>query len=353
MKSIRLFVFFAGLILVLLCTFIPTWRDWCLSWAFNSIYFIDNLFYLHRNINPIVAWSIVFLFLGACFGLIRAVNRYKLDRKIKFAGIIGLFLVLLLTFEISKPLEYAQSRELREEMLWLMIKKENSYVKCSSYLKEFPNGKFLSEVQALQEQALWDSAMIVNTADIWKLYSSKFSKKRNEAKAYYENARWLEAKKINTLSSYDSYLSEFPKARNTKKAKIAREQLWKKNTTRPNSNKAISNESVKRKNTNDDQKEELKPLPAKDINLTDGKGSQKSSSKRIKGKKRQPSGAIYEGEMIIFNRDTIIEGKGKETFSDRVLTGFWVKNLKNGEFLCTYRDGRTEKQKFENGERKE
>ena len=325
MKAIRLYLFIAGLILVLLCTFIPSWRDWCVAWTFNAIYLIDNVFYITGVINPILLWAIVFLFLGACAGLIRAVNRYKLDKKIKYAGFLGIFLILLLTVSISKPIEHGQSREFREEMLWNKINKEKSYHQCLNYFKEFPAGKYQSQVQVIQEQALWDSAnalrSIVDAENVWKLYLEKFptSYRFLKARAIHENSLWTEAKFFNSTNLYTDYINQYPNGKFIRKAYSALKKL---------------------------QPKIIQEAPVKTIADTTIK--EVESPQEVQGRIKYPDGRLYIG--ILVNGEP--GGNGREFFTDKTyLEGTWKNGKRQGEFIFHKADGSTETQEFDNGSR--
>ena len=175
------------------------------AFTFNVLSFIDNAFYLSSKINPIITWSILFALFGTCYGLIKASNRFKLDKKIKVVGYVLPFIFLGLIYLLTKPFNNESSRVILEEKLWKNIQNSNSFSLCTDYLDNFPNGKYSSLVSIKQEQALWDSAIITKTSNIWELYIKKFPNKERHLAAYgyFDELLWLESKKIGLFDMQD------------------------------------------------------------------------------------------------------------------------------------------------------
>lgn len=298
-------------------------RDWCIAFTFNSVCFVDNSFNISRKFNPILIWSVIFSFGGMCCGMIRAVNRFKLNRLIIFAGIFSLFLILLITVLISRPLRLGNSQEVGEKRLWDKINAKNSYNLSVFYLTKYPQGKYESQVRIKQEEAIWDSAFTSNTFNIWNLYVQKFpsSIRSSQAKKYLEISFWNGIKKKNTVNYYQNYLANYPNGMFTSKANLALRNLQKereRNTKKPT-----------------------------DINIQSSTNAEEPV-KEISGNINLPDGRIYKG--ILVNGEP--GGKGVETFPDNsYLEGVWVNGKREGVFILHNVNGTTQTQEFNNGNR--
>lgn len=76
--------------------------------GFNIFVYTDNLLKF-TFANPLVMWGILGLFIGSIFGVIVAVKKYKLPKKLIFYPIsITILLIVILSF-INKPTELSGS----------------------------------------------------------------------------------------------------------------------------------------------------------------------------------------------------------------------------------------------------
>lgn len=320
------------------------------AFTFNVLSFIDNTFNLSSKINPIITWSMLFALFGTCYGLIKASNRFKLDKKIKAVGYILPFLLLGLIYLSSKPLNNGDSRGIFEEKQWQIIKSSNSYALCTNYLDNFPKGKYSSLVTIKQEQALWDSAIVTKTSIIWDFYIKKFpnSEKDNEAKNNFEKFLWREVKTENTLDSYNKYINAFPYGRYYQKAKKASKKLSRNENTQ---NVVVENSTLQKIENNVSEAVPTQ-IPVSEEDSSKGsvstENSQQVQKTETQGTYTYSDGRKFEGTLL----NGIPNGKGKEFFPDNtVLLGKWKNGKRDGVFQCRKPDGTIEEQEFNNGNR--
>lgn len=324
MKTFKHILIVLSIIFLILCLkYNAEIRDWCIALTFNSICFIDNSFNISGKSNPILIWSIIFALLGMCYGMIRAVNRFNLNRLIMLVGILVSFLLMFITVSISKPLKLGNSREVGEKRLWDKINTSNSYSLSIFYLTKYPQGKYESQVRIKQEQALWDSASISKTISTWSLYIQKFpdNERSSQAKMYHENLLWNDSKKYNTTERYNNYISKYPNGMFTSKASLALKKL---------------------------QRERERILEKSKGSILDTISNVVEPVKETRGKIDLPGGRKFEGILI----DGVPNGKGTEIFPDNTyLEGTWVNGKRQGVFILHNVNGTTETQEFENGNR--
>lgn len=350
MKKVILFVIILFIIFLLVFIFNNYVNTVVTAFSFNVLSFIDNTFNMTSKINPILTWSVIFALFGACYGLIKASNRFKLDKKIKVLGYILPFLLLGLIYLISNPLINGNSRFVFEEKQWKDIQSTNSYEICTDYLDNFPNGKYSSLVIIRQEKALWDSAIVTKTSKIWGLFINKFpnSEKFNNAKNYFEEFLWREVKAENTLYSYNEYLNAFPYGKYSQKAKKATKKL-------------IRNENTQNAVVDNSTSQEIENIVSEDVSNQSPVSEEISSQEPVsienpqqdqnndtQGSYTYNDGRRYEGALT----NGIPNGKGKEFFPDNtVLVGKWKNGKRDGVFQCKKPDGTIEEQEFNNGSR--
>lgn len=323
MKTFISVLIVLGVVFFIVCLNVTELKDWCIALTFNSICFIDNSLEISRIISPLILWPFIFALFGACYGLVRAVKRFNLNRVIKIAGIVGSFLLLLITVSISKPTDNGNSREVGEKILWDKINARNSYNLSTLYLERFPDGKYTSQVRTKQEQALWDSAIVFKSLSTWSLFLKKFpnSGRYFEARKYHEDLLWSETKNLNNTSGYNNYINQYPNGRFSRKAYLALKKL-------------------------NVQPEQVAEIPAE--NVADTIPIIEEQVKEIYGKIDLPGGRRYEGTLV--NGEP--GGKGREIFPDNTyLEGTWVNGKREGVFTFHKTNGTTESQEFFNGDR--
>jgi len=336
------------IILVVLCAVSPQIQEICIFLSYNALFFIDNSFSFSKAINPLFAWTIVFALLGLIIGLAKTVSVFKLHKKFYLYSLLGIILLLFLINTCSHPLKYNSSREVREEILWTNLSKNNSYSICTAYISEFPEGKHISDIKLMQEKTLWDSAYTSKSSKVWNLFSKNFknSLRYSEAMLNYDKVLWSESLKANTANAYATYLNVFPHGLQSNLAQIKLnkyKRLGKATVTvdpiiKPEQAQAVPDNSINVPITNNNDKP----------NDSDNENS--NIPKDYNGKLDLPGGIKYEGYI----RNNLPNGFGKEIFQDNSnLKGFYINGKREGEFIYTKSDGSLEKQKFINGNRSE
>ncbi len=320
------------------------------AFTFNVLSFIDNTFNVSSKINPIITWSFLFAFFGTCYGLVKASNRFKLDKKIKVIGYILPILMLSLIYLLTKPLKNGDSRDIFEEKQWQILQSSNSFSLCTNYLDNFPKGKYSSLVTIKQEQALWDSAVVSKLSTVWELYIKKFpnNKKYSEAYGYFDENLWRESKEINTIESYNNYINKLQSwGKYSKKARYALKKLSNYST---NEKEVIENPQPIE--TQSSVSEEISSQNPTQDNVSSNKSvegnSQQVEHTVTQGTYKYDDGRRYEGTFL----NGIPNGNGKEFFPDNtVLVGKWKNGKRDGVFQCRKADGTIEEQEFNDGNR--
>ena len=78
--------------------------------GYNALFFTDNMLQI-PSWNPIVAWSILGVFIGSIFGVGVAINKFHLSKKLILYPILIAVLFITTMCFINKPGQYALSPE--------------------------------------------------------------------------------------------------------------------------------------------------------------------------------------------------------------------------------------------------
>ncbi len=129
----------------------------------------------------------------------------------------------------------------KDKDAWDNAIKKDTISAYESYIKEFSNGKYVTNAKkkidelvkfANEDEKAWDKAQKEDSIDSYTRYKDKFSKGKyiSEAKTRLEELQkdkkaFEDAKKKNTISAYDSYISRYPNGRYIELAKEKRDKL--------------------------------------------------------------------------------------------------------------------------------
>ncbi|HZG24316.1 MAG TPA: hypothetical protein VEZ17_07045, partial [Chitinophagaceae bacterium] len=83
---------------------------WCAKASvylgYNLFFYLDNLFTI-TPLNPLISWGIFGFFLGIIFGVLIAIKKYRLSKRLVFFP-LAFFVVLLATMAlINQPANYS------------------------------------------------------------------------------------------------------------------------------------------------------------------------------------------------------------------------------------------------------
>lgn len=106
----------------------------------------------------------------------------------------------------------------QEKQFFEEVKSENTREGFASYRKKYPNGKFLEDVDKLEEDYFYHLAKM---EDRYALYLGRYAKGRyvDEIKELREAYNYKKLRSSNSLSSYEVFLNRYPNSKYTDEVK--------------------------------------------------------------------------------------------------------------------------------------
>ena len=155
-----------GLIVILVVTW-PLFVT--LSWlGFNAVFLIDNVAHIKDTFSPILMWTIIGVLLGGLLGIIIAVNKLKLQSRLKIFGAMIFIILLTIMGFISQPLLLNRSGQASINGMDSLAKKGDSisipaYKTVNSpkaYLRSIPNanGRIITKLYKGATVAIEDTS---------------------------------------------------------------------------------------------------------------------------------------------------------------------------------------------------
>lgn len=91
-------------------------------------------------------------------------------------------------------------------------KRENTLEAYDNYLREYPNGKYVSQIRRLREYPVFKRAERENTLEAYHRYLSEYPKGEYaaQAKKLAETPVYEQSRKKDTIKGYTDYLREYP-----------------------------------------------------------------------------------------------------------------------------------------------
>ncbi len=74
--------------------------------GYNFIFYMDSLMFI-QPINPIILWGIMGLFIGSLVGILIAIKKYRLSKKLVLYPIGLMVTIVLIMSFINRPLKYS------------------------------------------------------------------------------------------------------------------------------------------------------------------------------------------------------------------------------------------------------
>lgn len=333
MKTVKKLFILIVILLSLVSVFVEPLRNWLLASMFNVVRFFEHSVKFTDSFDPIYVWTVYFGMLGAAYGILRAMNKFRLSHVMIIPVLLAFFLPLFLSYQLARPLEAEKSDEVREAMLVEWLEDSVSFQFADEYVKRFPEGEIIDRVRNMHEQVLWDSANTQPSEAIWAYYLKHYpeSRRSSNAKAQHQKLLWEKAERENTIASYERYLDYYAEGRlaNTARSNIETLRAESSGETEP------------------DPVEKHKPPRKSDPKEPAIEDAEPEVTVRI-GELELEGGRIYEGEI----RNGIPHGKGKELFPDgSYLKGQWIDGLREGSFTFHGKDGSEQTQYFKEGNR--
>lgn len=323
-------------------------------YAYNTIFFIEDLIVLSHAFNPIVTYAIFFGVIGIFVGMFSAAKKFTLKSTYYINAIIGILFFVSLFFLFNKPHKYQTIGEYKEQQMFEYFSHNPTYSNAKNYLHQFNNGKNSRSVRDFTQEKLLDSAQKLNTAELWKYYLAEFpdTEKRAEITSLIDDLQWRKATRLNFKSAYSEYLSQQPKGKYVEKAKSKIRRLNKRDA-------AIAQANRLEQEANGNLETDNNELNNQDGNSNETNTTGIENNRTINNTtETKPTvghltieyqdGRKYFGNVI--NGEP--NGKGKEIFPDgTVLSGNYANGKRDGKFIFTTVNGEKQEQVFRAGNR--
>ena len=154
---------------------------------------------------------------------LEAEERNAKRRKMVISILASIILIALIGIGVW---QYQKSAAEKEQTRWEQIKDSETLTKFENYLRQYPNGRFKSEVQkrmryVQEEMSLWEKVGSSGNPNELKSFIKKYPKGKyhDMAVTTYDELLWREAKKENDLDAYRHYMKSCPQGKHYQEAK--------------------------------------------------------------------------------------------------------------------------------------
>ena len=120
----------------------------------------------------------------------------------------------------------AKNYVLHEKTLFEQASQQNTIQAYDQYLRTYPNGKYVTDVEGKRESLWIEKAAQQHTIESYEQYIQEYPKGiyLTEALQLIESLYFKKAKESNTVEAYDAYLEKYPTGEFTTKAQQRREE---------------------------------------------------------------------------------------------------------------------------------
>ena len=148
--------------------------------------------------------------------------------KARFAWGVGVLAVVVIAFAIIPAT--------REEIHWQWASRRDRAVDYQSYLKSWPEGRYVIEADSLYDERSWADATSANTVQGFERYVEAHTdgKHMTEARDNIESSHWQDATSANTVQGFERYVEAHTDGKHMTEARDNIESLHWQDATSAN-----------------------------------------------------------------------------------------------------------------------